>query len=29
MPTYLIIGNIFSLLSTLCVAVSVIKKNKI
>ena len=28
MPTYLIIGNIFSLLSSICIAVSVIKKNK-
>ncbi|MBR3662361.1 MAG: YgjV family protein [Alphaproteobacteria bacterium] len=28
MPTYLIIGNIFSLLSAICLAVSVIKKSK-
>lgn len=28
MPTYLIIGNIFSLLSATCIAVSVIKKSK-
>ncbi len=28
MPLYLIIGNIFSLLSAICIAVSVIKKNK-
>ena len=28
MPTYLILGNIFSLLSAVCIAVSVIKKNK-
>lgn len=28
MQTYLIVGNIFSLLSVLCLAVSVIKKNK-
>ncbi len=28
MPAYLIIGNIFSLLSAICIAVSVIKKNK-
>ena len=28
MQKYLIIGNIFSLLSTICIAVSVIKKNK-
>ena len=28
MQTYLILGNVFSLLSTICVAVSVIKKNK-
>ena len=28
MPTYLIIGNIFSLLSALCIAVSVVKKSK-
>ncbi len=28
MQTYLIVGNIFSLLSSICIAVSVIKKNK-
>ncbi len=28
MPAYLIIGNIFSLLSAVCIAISVIKKNK-
>lgn len=28
MPTYLIIGNLFSLLSATCIAVSVIKKSK-
>ena len=28
MPTYLIIGNIFSFLSAICIAVSVLKKNK-
>lgn len=28
MPTYLIIGNLFSLFSVLCLAVSVVKKNK-
>lgn len=28
MPFYLVIGNIFSLLSAICIAVSVIKKNK-
>ena len=28
MSTYLIIGNIFSLLSAICLAISVIKKNK-
>ena len=28
MPAYLIIGNIFSLLSAICIAVSIIKKNK-
>ena len=28
MQTHLIIGNIFSLLSAICIAVSVIKKNK-
>ena len=28
MPTYLIVGNIFSLLSAICIAVSAIKKNK-
>lgn len=28
MQTYLIIGNIFSLLSAICIAISVIKKNK-
>ena len=28
MPTYLILGNIFSLLSATCIAVSVIKKSK-
>jgi len=28
MPAYLIIGNIFSLLSAICIAVSVIKKSK-
>ncbi|MBP5698008.1 MAG: YgjV family protein [Alphaproteobacteria bacterium] len=28
MPTYLIIGNIFSLLSAICIAISVIKKSK-
>lgn len=28
MPFYLVIGNIFSLLSVICIAVSVIKKNK-
>lgn len=28
MPTYLIVGNLLSLLAALCVAVSVIKKNK-
>ena len=28
MPTYLIIGNIFSLLSAICIAVAVIKKSK-
>ena len=28
MPAYLVIGNIFSLLSAICIAVSVIKKNK-
>jgi len=28
MPTYLILGNIFSFLASLCTAVSVVKKNK-
>lgn len=28
MQTYLILGNIFSLLSAICIAISVIKKNK-
>lgn len=28
MPTFLIIGNIFSLLSAICIAVSVVKKSK-
>lgn len=28
MPTYLIIGNLFSLLSAICIAVSVIKQSK-
>lgn len=28
MPTYLIIGNIFSLFSAICIAISVLKKNK-
>ena len=28
MPTYLIIGNIFSFLSALCIAISVVKKDK-
>ena len=28
MPTYLIIGNFFSLLAALCIAISVVKKNK-
>jgi len=28
MPTYLIIGNVFSLLSAICIAISVLKKNK-
>lgn len=28
MQTYLIIGNVFSLLSAICIAISVIKKNK-
>ena len=29
MQTYLIIGNIFSFLASICTAISVIKKNKI
>lgn len=28
MPTYLILGNIFSLLSAICIAISVLKKDK-
>lgn len=28
MQTYLVLGNLFSLLSAICIAVSVIKKNK-
>ncbi len=28
MPTHLILGNVFSLLSAICIAVSVLKKNK-
>ena len=28
MQTYLILGNVFSLLSAICIAISVLKKNK-